>query len=62
MVDKIGHNSAEGKEMPHDDQRAGLVAFGKELLYRFTQHPIVDLTLFRAVWQVWVHICVKVQL
>ena len=60
LVDKsvLGHNSAEGKGIPHADQRAGLVALGKEL-YRFTQHPIVDLTLFRAVWQVWVHPCVK---
>ena len=56
-----------GKDMPHADQRAGLVALGKVgpltvALKYFTQHPTLVLKVFRAVWQVWVHPCVKSRL
>ena len=51
LVDKsvLGHNSAEGKGIPHAAQRAEVVTLGLLVLKRFTQHPIVDLRLFRAV-------------
>ena len=46
LVDKrvLGHNSAAGKVIPHAAQRAGL-----KVPQKVTQHPKVDLRLFRAV-------------
>ena len=60
-VDKsvFGHNSAAGKETPHAAQRAGLVALGNLVVIKTRQHPMVELRLFRAVWQEWVHPCAK---
>ena len=61
----LWHDS--GNDMPHTDHRAGLVALGKVApltvaLKYFTQHPTLVLKVFSAVWQVWVHPCVKSRL